>query len=76
MFITGVNNTGDKLFSVSTTPANNPCTGFLVITVFFYTGDKFITGVVDTGDHLLPVTKTPTINLSPVTMIPVNNYRR
>ena len=52
MFITGVNNTGDKLFSVSTTPANNPCPGFLVITVFFYTGDKFITGVNDTGDKL------------------------
>jgi hypothetical protein len=47
MFITGVNETGDKLF----TPANNPCHGFLVIAGVVDTGDKFLT-----GEQLSPVT--------------------
>ncbi len=58
MFITGVNNTGDKLFSgVIDTKVNN------------YTGDKdkFIAGDNNTGEQLSPVTTTPAINLLPVT---------
>jgi hypothetical protein len=74
MFITGVNDTGKKLFSgvndtgdlspVSLTPAISPCHGFSVIAGIVDTGDKFI---VDTGDQLSAVTTTPAINLSPVT---------
>ena len=57
MFITGVNDTGEKLFSgvipaknlspVLLTPAISPCHGFSVIAGVVDTGDKFI---VDTGD--------------------------
>jgi hypothetical protein len=71
MFITGVNDTGEKLFSgVNDTGENffagviSPCHGFSVITGVVDTGDKFI---VDTGDQLSAVTTTPSINLSPVT---------
>ena len=39
MFITGVNDTGEKLLPVSLTPAINLCHGFSVIS-----------GVVDTGE--------------------------
>jgi hypothetical protein len=68
MFITGVNDTGDKLFtgsftppinlsSVSMTPANNPCHGFLLIAGVVLTGDndtydKFIAGDNDTGEQI------------------------
>jgi hypothetical protein len=61
---------------VSTTPAINPCHGFSVIPGVVDTGDKCITGVNDTGDQLSPVTTKPAINLLPVTMTLVNNYRR
>jgi hypothetical protein len=54
---------------VSTTPANNPCHGFSVIAGVVDTGDKFLT-----GEQLSPVTTTKAINLSQVTMTPVNNY--
>jgi hypothetical protein len=54
MFITGVNDTGEKFIS--------PCNGFYVIAGVVDTGDKFI---VDTGDQLSAVTTTPAINLSP-----------
>ncbi len=66
MFITGVNNTGEKLFSgVNDTGKKiSPCHGFSVITGVIDTGDKFI---IDTGDQLSAVTTTPAINLSPVT---------
>ena len=49
MFITGVNDTGEKLFS--------GVNGFSVIAGVVDTGDKFI---VDTGDQLSPVTITRT----------------
>jgi hypothetical protein len=32
-------------------------------------------GVEDTSEQLSPVTRSPTINLSPVTTTPINNYR-
>jgi hypothetical protein len=56
MFITGVNDTGEKLFS--------GVNGFSVIAGVVDTGDKFI---VDTGDQLSAVTTKLAINLSPVT---------
>jgi hypothetical protein len=65
MFITGVNDTGEKLFSgvndtgkkfiVSLTRAISPCHGFSVIAGVVDTGDKFIG---DTGDQLSAVTTT------------------
>ncbi len=58
MFITGVNDTGEKLFS----GVNDTCEKFIAGVVD--TGDKFI---VYTGDQLSAVTTTPAINLSPVT---------
>ena len=58
MFITGVNDTGEKLFS----GVND--TGEKFIAGVVDTGDKFI---VYTGDQLSAVTTTPAINLSPVT---------
>ena len=58
MFITGVNDTGKKLFS----GVND--TGEKFIAGVVDTGDKFI---VYTGDQLSAVTTTPAINLSPVT---------
>ncbi len=67
MFITGVNDTGEKLFSgVNDTGEKfiSPCQGFSVIAGVVDNGDKFI---VDTGDQLSAVTTTPAINLSPVT---------
>ena len=66
MFITGVNDTGEKLFSSvnDTGKTISPCHGFSVIAGVVDTGDKFI---VDTGDQLSAVTTTPAINLSPVT---------
>jgi hypothetical protein len=47
MFITGVNDTGDKVYctSVSMTPAINSCHGFSVIAGVVETGDKFLIGV-------------------------------
>ncbi len=63
MFITGVNDAGDKF--ITGVFDNNPCHGFSVIA-----------GVVDTAINFSPVTTTPTINLLPVTTTPVNNYRR
>ncbi len=77
MFITGVNDTGKKLFSgandtgeknlspLSLTPAINPCHGFSVIA-----------GINHTGDQLSPVTMTPEINLLLVTTTLVKNFRR
>ena len=58
MFITGVNDTGEKLFS----GVND--TGEKFIAGVVDTGDKFI---VYTGDQLSAVATTPAINLSPVT---------
>jgi hypothetical protein len=89
MFISNVNDTGDKLFGganniadkfitgvndTTVTSAINLCHKFSVIGSVVDTGDKFITGVVDTAEQLSPVTKTPAINLSPVSMTPVKNY--
>jgi hypothetical protein len=87
MFITDVNDTGNKLFSgvndtgknllpVSLTPAINLCHGFSVIAGVVDTGEQFITGDNDTGNNLSPVTTTLAITLSPVTTAPVKNYRR
>ncbi len=59
MFITGVNDTGYKLF----TGVN----GFSVIAGVVDIGDKFLTGVNDSSEQLSPVTTTPAINLLPVT---------
>ena len=64
MFITGVNDTGNKLFSVSTTPAKNLlpvsltpainlCHGFSVIAGVVDTGEQFITGDNDTGNNFV-----------------------
>jgi hypothetical protein len=71
MFITGVNDTDEKLFSgVNDTGEKiyrwyiSPCHGFSVIAGVADTGDKFI---VDNGDQLSVVTTTLAINLSPVT---------
>jgi hypothetical protein len=66
MFITGVNDTGIKLFSGvnNTCKKFSSCHGFSVIAGVVDTGDKFI---VDTGDKLSAVTMTPAINLSLVT---------
>ncbi len=52
MFISGVNNTGDKtnLSAVSLTQAINLCRGFSLIGGVVDTGDKFITDVVDTTE--------------------------
>jgi hypothetical protein len=83
MFISGVNNTGDKLFNGAndiadkfltevTTPAINLCHRFSVIGGVVDTGDKFITGVTDTTEQLSPVTTTLAINLSPVSTMPLN----
>jgi hypothetical protein len=64
MFIIGVNDTGDKLFG----GAND-------------TADKFISSVNDIGNYSLsgifndrPL--IPAINLSPLLLTPLNNYRR
>jgi hypothetical protein len=54
------------------TTAINPCQGFSVIADVVETGNKFIFGVTDTGEQLSSVTTTLAINLSPVTMTPVN----
>ncbi len=51
MFINGVNDTGEKLFSGVNDIS--PCHGFSVIAGVIDTGDKFI---VDTGDQLSAVT--------------------
>jgi hypothetical protein len=70
MFITGVNDTDEKLFSCVNDTGEKfidgfrPCHGFSVIAGVVDTGDKFI---VDTGDQLSAVTTTPAINLSLVT---------
>jgi hypothetical protein len=63
MFITGVNDTGEKLFSSvnDTGKTISPCHGFSVIAGVVDTGDKFIV------DQLWAVTTTLAINLSPVT---------
>jgi hypothetical protein len=87
MFISGVNDTGDKLFGgvktpltnllvVSLTPAINLCHGFSLIVGVVDTCDKFTTGVVDTAEKLSPVTTALTINLLPVSTTPVNNHCR
>jgi hypothetical protein len=60
LFITGVNVTGNKLFSgvndtlpVSLTPAINLCHGFSVIARVVDTGEQFITGDNDTGNNFV-----------------------
>jgi hypothetical protein len=61
MFISGVNDTGDKLSAASTTPlknlslmsltpAINLCHGFSVIGGVVDAGDKFITGVIEAAE--------------------------
>jgi hypothetical protein len=55
MFITGVNNTDDKLFigvKLSTISAINPFHRFSVIAGVVVTGDKFIAGDNNTGEQL------------------------
>jgi hypothetical protein len=63
MFISGVNDPGNKLFGgvndttnklslVSMTPAINLCHGFSVISSVVDTSNKFITGAVDTAEQL------------------------
>jgi hypothetical protein len=66
MFITGVNDTGEKAVQRCQRHRRkiSPCHGFSVIVGVVDTGDKFI---VDNGDQLSAVTTTPAINLSPVT---------
>ncbi len=70
MFISGVNDTSNKLFGgvndmltnlspVSTTPAINLCHGFLVIGSVVDTGDKFIIGVIGTAEHYKTVLTIP-----------------
>jgi hypothetical protein len=55
MFITVVNDTGDKLFSgVNDTGEKiNLCHGFSVIAGVVDTGEQFIAGDDDTGDNFL-----------------------
>jgi hypothetical protein len=48
MFIAGISDTGDKLFTIS------PCHGFSVIAGVVDTGDKLISNIVDTGEKLAP----------------------
>ena len=81
MFITGVNDTGNKLFSSFNDTGEkfiNLCHGFSVIAGVVDTGEQFITGDNDTGNNfvagdndtgeqLSPVTTTPAINLLPDT---------
>ncbi len=78
MFITGVNDTGNKLFSGVVDTSDNLCHGFSVIAAVvdtceqFITGDNdtgnnFVAGDNDTGEQLSPVTTTPGTNLLPVT---------
>jgi hypothetical protein len=63
MFITGVNDTGNKLFTgVNDTSDTFIAGGFSVIAA-----DKFLAGVNDKRKQLSPVTVTPPINLLPVT---------
>jgi hypothetical protein len=64
MFITGVNDTGDKLFSGvnDTSKKFNPCHGFSVIAGVIDTGDKFIAG--DNDADFLAVSTTPEIRQS------------
>ncbi len=67
MFITGVKDTGEKLFSGVNDTGEKfiaGVNGFSVIAGVVDTGDKFI---IDTGDLLSAVTTTLAINLSPVT---------
>ena len=61
MLITGVNDTGNKLFSGVNDTGNNFVAGDND------TGDNFVAGDNDTGEQLSPVTTTPAINLFPVT---------
>jgi hypothetical protein len=58
MFITGVNDTGEKLFS-GVNETGEKFIGFSVIAGVVDTGDKFN---VDAGDQLSAVTTTPAIN--------------
>jgi hypothetical protein len=48
MFITGINDTDDKLFTI------NPCHGFSVIAGVVDTGDKLISDIVDSDEKLAP----------------------
>jgi len=84
MFISGVNDTRDKLSPVpttllsnlsplSTTLAINLCHGFSVISSAVDTGDKFITSVVITDDNCSPVSLIPGKMLSPVSLSPADH---
>jgi hypothetical protein len=81
MFISGVNDTGNKMFG----GVNDTADKFMSSSWIFFdrrcagvvdTGDKFFTGVVDTAEKFSPVTTTPMINFSLVSTTQVNNYRR
>jgi hypothetical protein len=68
----GVNDTGDKLFSVSTTPANNLYFPGVVDTVQKKNPKslKFITVVNDTAVKLFTVSTIPQINFLAVSATP------
>jgi hypothetical protein len=61
MFISGVNDTGDKLFGGVNDTADKFISG--------------VNGINDTGEQWSPVTTTPVIYFSPVSTTLVNNYR-
>ncbi len=66
LFITGVNNTCNKLFSGVNDTGKKFIAG-VVDTGDNDTGNNFVAGDNDTGEQLSPVTTTPAINLLPVT---------
>jgi hypothetical protein len=72
MFISSVNNTGDKLFG----RVNDTADKFMTPVINLCNGFSLIAGINDTGEHWLPVTMTPVINFSLVSTTPVNNYWR
>jgi hypothetical protein len=71
MFITGVVDTGDKLFSgvndTGETPAINLCHGFLVIAGVVDTGEQVIAGDNDSGDKNIAGDNNTGEQLSPMT---------
>jgi hypothetical protein len=68
MFITGVNDTGDKLFTMSTTPAINSSHGFSVIASVNDTGDIGILCA-----HNLNIVATPKIGRTNTTFIKMSS---
>jgi hypothetical protein len=87
LFITGVNDTGNKLFSgvndtgenllpVSLAPAIILCHGFSVIAGVVDTGEQFITGDSDTGNNFVAGDNDTGDQLSPViNLLPVTRTR-